>query len=135
MWLYNYEVGFEAYICKGMFELYKNYDEDKDCFWLCEHKQKIVGCIALGHIEQGSVQLRFFYIEPEYRSIGLGKKLMQLFMEFMKEKGYKHSFLWTVSDLVSALSLYTRNGFVLSEEMQTDRFGKLLTEQRYDLHL
>jgi peptidyl-dipeptidase Dcp len=132
---YQYGVVFEAYVSKGIFELYKNYDVDKDCVWICEHGNRMVGFLALEHKENEAAQLRFFFIEPEYRGMGLGKKLMQLYMEFLKEKNYKRCFLWTVSDLGSALSLYQRYGFVLSEEVESDTFGKPVTEQRYDLTL
>jgi peptidyl-dipeptidase Dcp len=137
--LYNreYEFGviFETYVGKGIFELYKNYDVNKDCVWICEHGNQIIGFLALEHKESETAQLRYFFIEPEYRGIGLGKKLMQLYMEFLKAKNYKRCFLWTVSELDAALSLYQKHGFVLSEEVESDTFGKLVTEQRYDLTL
>ena len=82
-----------------------------------------------------AAQLRYFLIEPEYRGIGLGSKLMDLYMDFLRECGYKRSYLWTTSELHSAISLYKRFGFQLTEEKESTAFGKLVTEQRYDLTL
>ena len=130
---YNYGVSFETYVGLGLHEFYKNFDADKDCVWICEHGDKIVGFVLLMHRENNTAQLRYFYLEPEYRGIGLGKKLMNLFMVFLKDKGYKSAYLWTTHELKAAASLYTRHGFKLTESKESLAFEKPLNEQRYDL--
>jgi ribosomal protein S18 acetylase RimI-like enzyme len=130
---YNYGVSFETYVGAGMHEFYKNYDAEKDRAWICEHAGKIVGFLLLMHRENATAQLRYFYLEPEYRGIGLGKKLMECFMDFLKEKGYTSAYLWTTHELYAAASLYTRHGFRLTESRESIEFGKPLKEQRYDL--
>lgn len=130
---YDYGISFEAYVAAGLAEFYKNYDPARDHVWICEHQGKIVGFILLMHRESNAAQLRYFYLEPEYRAIGLGKKLMNLYMDFLREKGYQSSYLWTTHELGSAAALYLRHGFTLSEEKMSNDFGKALNEQRYDL--
>ncbi len=116
-----------------MYEFYKNYNPSFDKVWICEHNRNIVGFVLLMHRENNTAQLRYFYLEPAYRGIGLGKKLMQLFVGFLKEKGYQSSYLWTTHELHAAASLYTRYGFKLTEEKESTAFGKAVKEQRYDL--
>ena len=130
---YNYQVSFEAYVAAGMHEFYESYNPEKDRVWICEHEEKIIGFLLLMHREKDIAQLRYFYLEPEFRSIGLGKKLMQLYMDFLHAKGYRSSYLWTTNELDAAASLYKRHGFSLTEEKESTAFGKLLKEQRYDL--
>jgi peptidyl-dipeptidase Dcp len=130
---YDYGIAFETYVALGAYEFYKNYDPSKDCVWICEHDGNIVGFLLLMHRENDVAQLRYFYLEPAYRGIGLGKKLMNLYMDFLKEKGYRSSYLWTTHELYSAASLYKRHGFRLTEEKESSAFGKALKEQRYDL--
>jgi N-acetylglutamate synthase-like GNAT family acetyltransferase len=130
---YQYGISFETYVGAGMYEFYKNYDPEIDRVWICEHDNRIVGFVLLMHRENNTAQLRYLYLEPEYRGIGLGKKLMQLYMNFLKEKGYQSSYLWTTHELYSAASLYKRHGFELTEEKQSTAFGKPLKEQRYEL--
>jgi peptidyl-dipeptidase Dcp len=84
------------------------------------------------HREENTAQLRYFLIDPEYRGIGLGKRLMDLYMDSLHECGYKSSYLWTTNELDAATSLYKRYGFVLTEEKESIAFGKMLKEQRYD---
>jgi peptidyl-dipeptidase Dcp len=130
---YNYGISFETYVGAGMYEFYKNYNPVLDRVWIGEHNNRIIGFVLLMHRENNTAQLRYFYVEPEYRGIGLGKKLMQLYMDFLKEKGYQSSYLWTTHELQTAASLYARNGFKLTEERDSTAFEKLLKEQRYDL--
>jgi len=130
---YNYDINCEVYIAEGFCEFYKNYDPQKDCVWVAEHHDRIVGFVLLMHRENNAAQLRYFILEPEYRGIGLGKKLINLYMDSLKAKGYKTSYLWTTNDLFTAAHIYKQIGFVLTEEKDSTAFGKKLKEQRYDL--
>ncbi|WP_036381285.1 GNAT family N-acetyltransferase [Muricauda sp. MAR_2010_75] len=130
---YNYGVSFETYVGAGLHEFYENYNPDLDRAWICEYEEKIVGFLLLMHRKNHTAQLRYFYLEHEFRGIGLGKKLMSLFMDFLQEKKYRSCYLWTTHELLSAASLYKRHGFILTKEKETTSFGKLIKEQRYDL--
>ncbi|WP_162428600.1 GNAT family N-acetyltransferase [Pontibacter pudoricolor] len=129
----NYGIEFESYVAQGFHEFYSQYDPNLDRVWVAEHQGKIVGFLLLTHRPDNASQLRFFLIEPEYRGVGLGKKLMDLFMAFHKEKGYTSSYLWTTHEQEPAIALYKRYGFRLTEEKPSIAFGKPLIEQRYDL--
>lgn len=132
---YDYGVAFEMYVAQGLNEFYEQYDAGRDRVWICEHGDRIVGFLLLMHRDDNAAQLRYFIIDPEYRGIGLGKRLMKLYMDFLHDRQYKSSFLWTTHELEAAASLYTRYGFVLTEEKESTAFGKKLKEQRYELRL
>lgn len=134
--LYNeeYQFGmiFEQYVAESLDEFYKKFDPATNRVWVCEHNKKIIGFMSL--MNRGTAaQLRYFIIEPAYRGIGLGKKLMMLFMESLKSCGYTSAYLLTTHELKAAASLYTRHGFKLTEEKTSSAFGKPLLEHRYDL--
>jgi len=103
----------------------------KDSVWICEHHDRMVAFLLLMHRENNAAQLGYFLIEPRYRGIGLGKKLMQLYMEFLRACRYQSPYLWTTHELEAAASLYKRFGFKLTEEKESTAFGKRLREQRY----
>jgi len=130
---YNYGIEFESYVAMGFNEFITQYNPLLDRVWIAEHGNKIIGFLLLMHRKNKAAQLRYFIIEPEYRGIGLGKKLMNLFMEFLSCNSYKSAYLWTTHELSAAASLYIHHGFKLTEEKTTDSFGKVLAEQRYDL--
>jgi len=131
---YNYGIQFESYVAKGLCEFYEKYDPQRNRVWICEHDNRMIGVLLL--MDRGkAAQLRYFLIQPEYRGIGLGSKLLDMYMDFLRECGYKESSLWTTHELTTAAALYKRLGFKLTEEKESTSFGKPLTEQRYDLIL
>jgi len=130
---HNYGVSFEVYVAKGIFEFYQKYDSKKDRVWLCEHNGKIIGSLFLQHRENKKAQLRYFYLENEYRGIGLGKLLMNLFIDFYEESDYVSSYLWTTDELNVAAAIYKSHGYVLIQEEKTSLFGKDLVERKYQL--
>ncbi len=132
---YNYGIEFETYVAQGLYEFYNQFDEQKDRVWICEYEGKIIGFLLLIHRGDTTAQLRYFILLPAYRGIGLGKKLMQLYMDFFKKAGYTNCYLWTTHEQETAAWLYRRWGFILTEEKESTAFGKPLKEQRYDLKL
>ena len=131
---YSYSLQFESYVAKGLCEFYEKYDPKRNRIWACEHDNRTIGFLLL--MDRGAAaQLRYFLIEPGYRGIGLGSKLLNLCMDFLRDCGYKRSYLWTTHELTTAAGLYKRLGYQLTEEKESNAFGKPLTEQRYDLIL
>jgi N-acetylglutamate synthase-like GNAT family acetyltransferase len=131
---YQYGLSFESYVAEGLIEFYRQFDPETNRVWICEHDHRMVGFMLL--MDRGeSAQLRYFIIEPEYRGIGLGKKMMQCFMAFLKSRHFKSSYLWTTHELPTAASLYKRYGFELIEEKDSTSFGKPVREQKYELLL
>nr|WKN34226.1 helix-turn-helix domain-containing GNAT family N-acetyltransferase [Tunicatimonas sp. TK19036] len=131
---YGFGTAFEQYVAKGLVEFSDQYDPDRNRVWVCEHQGKRIGFLLL--MDRGeAAQLRYFFIDNSYRGVGLGKKLMQLYIDFLKEKGYRSSYLWTTHELTAAASLYRRHGFQLVEEKPSTDFGKALIEQKYELRL
>ena len=129
---YGYSIDFENYVSKGLSEFYDQYDDQKDKVWVARNNDEIAGFLLLKHRDNNTAQLRYFIIQPHYRGFGLGKRLMESFMNFLKEKQYQSCYLWTTSELYTAAALYKKYGFVLTEEKQSDGFGKTVIEQRYN---
>ncbi len=122
---YGYGIQFESYVAKGLCEFYEKYNPQRNRVWLCEHNDRMIGFLLL--MDRGeAAQLRYFLIEPEYRGIGLGSKLLNLYMDFLRECDYKAAYLWTTHELSTASFLYKRLGFQLTEEKESTAFGKLL---------
>ncbi|MGS2761964.1 N-acetyltransferase family protein [Sinomicrobium sp. M5D2P9] len=130
----GYGRGFESYVLEGLAVFLREYDSSKDRVWICEDGNKMVGFLS-GVYRDHAVQLRYFILLPEYRGLGLGKKLMQSFIAYMKEIKCPGAYLWTTKEQETAIALYKRFGFRLSEEVPSESFGKSLVEQRYDMEL
>jgi len=116
---YHYSLQFESYVAKGLCEFYEKYEPKRNRIWACEHDNRMIGFLLL--MDRGeTAQLRYFLIEPEYRGIGLGSKLLNLYMDFLRDCRYKGSYLWTTHELTTAAALYKRLGYQLTEEKESN---------------
>jgi GNAT superfamily N-acetyltransferase len=94
-----------------------------------------LGCIAIVHVDEATAQLRFFFLEPEIRGLGAGRKLIDQAIDFCEEKKYRRVFLWTFSTLMAARHLYVSKGFQITETHENRDWGEPVLEERWDLNL
>lgn len=130
--VYDFGTPFEIYVAQTLADFYQQMDPSKERVWIAEHHNEIVGTIALKDNKDGAAQLRYFLVRPEYRGIGLGGKLMRLFMNDLCGLGYQKSFLLTESELKVAAGIYKKYGYQYVSSSTLD-FG--LTEMRFELDL
>ncbi|SDI31365.1 bifunctional helix-turn-helix transcriptional regulator/GNAT family N-acetyltransferase [Desulfosporosinus hippei] len=138
-WIYAQECKFnymfEGYVCKTIFDLFNNYNVEKDRFWFAEANGEIIGAIAIVGQSASRAQLRWFILHPLFRGIGLGNTLVNEAMKYCKEKGYKQVFLVTTDDQEIAIKMYTKIGFRKVAEHENKVWGKNLIEHTYELNL
>ncbi len=60
---------------------------------LLKKNNKIMGSIAIVHVDDLTAQLRWFLLEKEIRGRGVGKKLITTALDFCSEKNIKKSCL------------------------------------------
>ncbi|TGK09613.1 GNAT family N-acetyltransferase [Leptospira selangorensis] len=128
---YKFNDSFEEYLIQGMLEYLKNKTEF-DKVWVAESNGNIAGAISIIHSGKKLSQIRWFYTEPKFRNLGIGKNLLNLAVDYAKSKNVS-IFLWTLSNLDAARNLYKRFGFVLSESKPNQIWRKGLTEERWEL--
>ena len=132
---YGYDQTFEAYVADGLAEFVRSFSPTRDRIWLAETSDRIIGSIAIVGHSKLEAQLRWFFVHPKYRGIGMGRKLLNEALRFCKQRKYRTVFLWTTSELVTAQHLYTGAGFVRTREKTHQIWGSTITEERYDLDL
>ncbi|OPY28678.1 MAG: TDP-fucosamine acetyltransferase [Methanocella sp. PtaU1.Bin125] len=93
------------------------------------------GCVAITHVDEATAQLRFYFLEPEMRGLGAGHKLLDMAIDFCKEKKYERVFLWTFSTLMAARHLYGSKGFQITDTHENNDWGEPVLEERWDLEL
>ncbi|MBN2488617.1 MAG: GNAT family N-acetyltransferase [Methanosarcinaceae archaeon] len=138
--LYELEHGFtseiwKAYLTGGVRELVDQFDDERDCMYILDHNGTPSGCAAITHADEVTAKFRFFFVEADLRGMGAGHKLLDMAIDFCKEKGYKHVFLWTFSTLLSARHLYISKGFKMTETQENTEWGTVVLEERWDLDL
>lgn len=131
---YEYSSAFEGYVAESFHKFLINYNPEKDRLWCAEHNGNIIGCIGIKGFGE-SAQLRWFLLAPHYRGIGLGKKLLQESLDFVKEKNYTRVYLDTTNDLEKAINMYKKIGFAKKLEKPNNSWREGLTELEFEMKL
>ncbi len=84
-------------------------------FWVVEIEEddehRPVGSFALARHAEDTAELRRFYLLPDCRGLGLGRRMLEAVCQFAEERGYRRICLETHSNLAEAIQLYLKNGF------------------------
>lgn len=131
---YGWDHTFEAYVAGPLAEFAKSHS-DRERIWIVEKDGEVAGSIGIVEVSEESAQLRWLLLHPGLRGYGIGKTLVREAIAFCGSQGYSSIFLWTVSTLIRAASLYLSSGFRLIEENTHELWGMIITEQRYELSL
>ena len=134
---WGFDVSFETQVGSELSEFIRNYDENRDGFWVATKEETFVGSIAIDgqKIHTDGARLRWFIVAPEFQNSGIGKKLISKAVEFCRLKKYAKIFLWTFEGLDAARRLYEKERFKLSEEHDVDQWGRHIKEQKFELIL
>lgn len=87
------------------------------------------GATRLGSIfcmstkDQDLAKLRLFFVEPEARGIGYGKRLMTACLDHARASGFRRMTLMTHNTQKTARALYGQYGFRLAESLPGRHFG------------
>jgi ribosomal protein S18 acetylase RimI-like enzyme len=95
---------------------------------------KIVGVVYIdGECigEQGVARLRCFIVDESVRGMGVGRKLLDSAMEFVRHVGFREVRLSTMRSLAAARRLYESYGFVAAGEEWFEEFGNGVWEMKY----
>lgn len=125
----------KSYLTKGVISFIEKFDPEKDCMLILECDETPSGCIAITHTQNNTAQLRYFFLEPELRGLGVGTNLLNTALDFCRQKKYSHVFLWTVSAQEAARTLYKKAGFEITETSENESWGIPVLEEKWELDL
>lgn len=128
---YGFDGTFENYLIEGMSRFLWEYG-GKGQVWVVDYWGSVMGAIAIVETGEAEGQLRWFYLEPSCRGMGIGRNLMETAMSYCKERNLEKVFLWTVRDLEQARRLYVRFGFSLVETHERFLWGRQIVEEKWE---
>lgn len=128
---YGFDGTFENYLLEGMSRFLWEY-AGKGQVWVVDYWGSVMGAIAIVETGEAEGQLRWFYLEPPCRGMGMGRSLMETALSFCGERNLEKVFLWTVRDLERARRLYEKFGFSLVETHEHFLWGRQIVEEKWE---
>jgi len=126
---------FSSYVDEIVYRFVEQFDPQYDCLKILECNGVPAGSIAIARSDQETAQLRFFMLEPEMRQRGYGNRLMNMALDFCREKGYQRVFLLTITAQVVARHVYETHGFYKTASYDKSEWGDGVVEERWELEL
>ena len=87
------------------------YSPPGGCLLVAEYDNKIIGCVGLRDQGNGICEMKRMYVQPNYRSLGLGKALAEAVIDRARSIGYHRMRLDTIPSMESAIRVYISLGF------------------------
>jgi len=134
---WDFDLFFESKVAIELSEFLRRFNGLRDGFWVASVEEKIVGSVAVDGVDHDSkgAHLRWFIVAPENQGQGIGKMLLKGAVEFCRKTKFRKVYLWTFSGLDPARHLYEKFGFHLCEEHEGGQWGRIVTEQKFELIL
>lgn len=126
---------FSSYVDEIVYHFVDHFNAKTDCLNILECNGVPAGSIAIAKVDENTAQLRFFMLEPEMRRRGYGNRLMDMALDFCRNKRYKKVFLLTITAQVIARHVYETHGFYRVSSTDKSDWGYGIIEERWDLDL
>ena len=107
----------------------------RDAGWIAQMGDARLGSVFCVHRSDTTAQLRLFYLVPEARGQGLGKRLLQGATDHARALGYREFILWTHESHRAAGALYKAAGWELVDSTPAVSFGQEVVVQNWRIDL
>ena len=100
----------------GRHSFYKDIQHNFKGFYCMLNGEKIIGAVAVRHLDDKACELKSLYLLQEYHGRGYGGKLLNTAVSLAKKLGYEKMYLDSLSTSTRAIKLYKKSGFVDTEK-------------------
>jgi len=129
---YGWDKTFEGFVARIVGEVMES-PESKG--WIAEIAGENAGCVFVVRRSRRVAQLRLLLVDSFARGRGLGTRLVEECIRFVRQAGYRKLVLWTNSILEDAARIYRQAGFRIVAKEKHHSFGKDLVGETWELKL
>lgn len=126
---------FESTVLEVLSAFASNHDPQRERGWAAEVDGQFAGSIFAVREDETTARLRALLVEPRFRGLQLGRRLIEQCVDFCRQAGYRRITLWTCADLTQARKLYTKAGFTCTRAWQEKQFGTEIISESWDMDL
>ncbi|MEM1428686.1 MAG: GNAT family N-acetyltransferase [Pseudomonadota bacterium] len=132
----GFDATFEPLVARVLADFVDARDPAKARGWIAVGADgRRLGSILCADRGDGDAQLRLFFVEPDVRRAGLGRRLLWACIAFAQAAGYRRLCLFTHAEQAAACALYKRAGFAITGSEATRSFGVDATVEAFTLDL
>lgn len=117
----DFELNFQD-VDRELNEITIEYNHPTGALLLAYDGDKAIGCAGIRKIDDHIAELKRMFVDPGYRGLQLGPKLLQLALDEARQLSYHSIRLDTVPQMRSAIKLYQSAGF---HEIEPYRFNPI----------
>ncbi len=132
---YGWDATYEVLVARIVADFAASRDPAYERAWIADVTGLRAGCVMCVRADEDTAKLRLLLVEPAFRGLGVGRRLVDGCVAFAREAGYRRMTLWTQSILSAARRIYDAVGFELVESAPHRRFGADLVEESWELDL
>ena len=133
---HGFSLAFEALVTSIVSEFITNFDSNRELCTIAWSGNRRVGSIFCKKSENPDIaKLRLFFVEPDLRGLGVGRRLLDDCISFAKDRGYRAITLMTHASQKTARAMYEKAGFVCTETHPDESFAPGATEETWELNL
>lgn len=90
----------------------RSYSENGGAFWIAtDATGKIIGTCGVSPVGPGTYELRKMYLLPAARGLGVGQRLLDESVAWVRAQGGRRMVLDTTHQMTRAIAFYESNGF------------------------
>ncbi len=131
----GFDASFEVLVAEVLAGFIRSRRTPPDRAWIAVNGEMRLGSIFCVGVDEKTAQLRLFFLEPEARGKGLGKRLLNACIDHARATGFAELILWTHASHIAACALYRAFGFEMTGETPKRSFGTDVIEQSWKLRL
>ena len=120
---YGWNSEFEAYVARIIADYLTDTDPRRAAGWVAELDGVPAGFVCCVPEDDSTARLRLLLVESWARGLGIGGRLVDEVLRFVRQAGYERIVLSTVSVLASARRIYQQTGFTLVREQPEHSYG------------
>ena len=134
---YGMDITFEADVARGMGAFGRAIAEDPGSgrMWIAENDGQMLGSIAVTRETDSLARLRWFLVRRTARGTGVGRRLLDEAMAYIRELGFERVELETFSELTTAAQMYLDAGFEVRDAEPRLQWGRHIELRHYELKL